>query len=97
MACTPADILHAGLQSLARLGARVTGIDLSEESIGAAKAHAQADPQLQGQLKYRACSAAQMLDESECRLPSNLLCTAFIQPISDGLQTAYYALLLIWG
>ena len=54
-----------GLQPLARLGATVTGIDLSEESVGAAAAHAQADPQLSALLKYRTCSADDVLREGQ--------------------------------
>lgn len=51
------------LQSLARLGATVTGIDLSKDSIGAATAHSQADPQLKELLQYRACSAEDLLEQ----------------------------------
>ena len=43
----------AGLQALARLGATVTGIDPSRESIGVATAHANLQPKLASLLEYR--------------------------------------------
>ncbi|KAK9792662.1 hypothetical protein WJX73_001747 [Symbiochloris irregularis] len=52
-------------ESLARLGADVTGIDLSKESIGAAKAHAAADPGLKSSIQYRHCSAEEVLHEGK--------------------------------
>jgi len=44
-------------EPLARMGARVTGIDLSDESVGAAAAHAAADPLIASRVRYRRAPA----------------------------------------
>lgn len=48
-------------ESLARLGASVTGIDISEENIRVAKSHGEADPWISGRLDYRCISAEELL------------------------------------
>jgi SAM-dependent methyltransferase len=51
------------LQSLARLGAQVTGIDASPENIQMATLHASTDPLLPSQPMYRAITAESLLEE----------------------------------
>jgi polyprenyldihydroxybenzoate methyltransferase/3-demethylubiquinol 3-O-methyltransferase len=51
-------------EPLARMGAQVTGIDLSPESVGAAAAHAAADPLVAARVTYR-CAPAEALAASE--------------------------------
>lgn len=46
-------------QSLARLGAEVTGIDPSHENVAVASAHAQGDPLTRG-ITYEAATAEEM-------------------------------------
>ena len=48
------------LQSLARLGGSVTGIDASREAICAAQLHMQADSSLQQRLQYRQGTAEEL-------------------------------------
>lgn len=48
------------LQSLARLGGAVTGVDASREAIGAAKMHAQGDESLHSLLDYRQGTAEEL-------------------------------------
>jgi hypothetical protein len=60
-------------EALARLGADVTGADASAESIGVARAHAAADPELA--VAYRAATAEQLVAES-ARARSSPSCTA---------------------
>lgn len=50
-------------ESLARMGAHVTGIDVNEEGVATAQAHAQLDPALAGRLEYRAAAAEQLVAE----------------------------------
>jgi len=50
-------------ESLARMGASVTGIDLAQQSVEIATEHAARDPSLAGHLTYRAASAEQLLAE----------------------------------
>ena len=49
------------LQSLARLGGSVTGIDASREAICAAQLHMQADSSLQQRLQYQQGTADELL------------------------------------
>jgi 2-polyprenyl-3-methyl-5-hydroxy-6-metoxy-1,4-benzoquinol methylase len=48
------------MQSLARLGGSVTGVDASREAIGAAQMHKQADASLGQNLQYREGTAEQL-------------------------------------
>ncbi len=50
-------------ESLARMGAHVTGIDVNEGGIATAEAHARLDPALAGRLMYRAAAAEQLVAE----------------------------------
>ena len=47
-------------EPLARLGASVLGVDLSAESVGAAAAHAAADPAVAARVEYRRASAEEL-------------------------------------
>lgn len=51
-------------ESLARLGARVTGIDLSSEGVGAAAAHAAADPLVASRVRYLRASAEELASDA---------------------------------
>lgn len=53
-------------ESLARMGAHVTGIDVNEGGIATAQAHAALDPDLAGCLHYRTASAEQLVAAGEC-------------------------------
>jgi SAM-dependent methyltransferase len=50
-------------ESLARMGAHVTGVDVNEGGIATAVAHAARDPDLAGRLHYRAATAEQLVEE----------------------------------
>lgn len=50
-------------ESLARMGAHVTGIDVNEGGIATAQAHAELDPALAGRLHYRTAAAEQLVAE----------------------------------
>ena len=52
-------------EALARMGAHVTGIDVNEGGLDAARAHAQLDPDLAGRLQYRAATAEQLAAAGE--------------------------------
>ena len=58
----PATSCHA-LQSLARMGAHVTGIDVAAASVAIAERHAQDDPWIASRVTYREASAEQLVDE----------------------------------
>jgi Methyltransferase domain len=51
------------LQSLARMGAHVTGIDVAAASVAIAERHAQDDPWIASRVTYREASAEQLVDE----------------------------------
>ena len=51
------------MQSLARLGAEVTGIDPSHENVGVATLHSQADARLAERLQYRQGTAEALVAE----------------------------------
>lgn len=53
------------LQPLARLGAVVLGIDPVEDSIGMARLHSSYDPDVRGQVRYRACTLEELSAEEE--------------------------------
>ena len=53
------------LQSLARMGAVVIGIDLAQKSVDVATQHATGDPSISGRLTYRTASAEQLLAEGD--------------------------------
>ena len=55
-------MLHA-MQSLARMGARVTGIDLSSASVDLARQHAQQDPQIAQNVTYQAISTDRLAEQ----------------------------------
>ena len=50
-------------QSLARMGASVTGIDAAPEGTGAAAAHAARDPLVESRTSFRAATAEQLVEE----------------------------------
>lgn len=50
-------------QSLARMGASVTGIDAAPEGTGAAAAHAARDPLVAARTSFRAATAEQLVAE----------------------------------
>ena len=52
-------------ESLARMGAQVTGVDVNEGGIATAVAHAARDPDLAGRLHYRAATAEQLVEEGQ--------------------------------
>ncbi|PRW18354.1 ubiquinone biosynthesis O- mitochondrial [Chlorella sorokiniana] len=52
-------------EALARMGAHVTGIDVNEGGLEAARAHARLDPDLAGRLQYRATTAEQLAAAGE--------------------------------
>ncbi|GMH34215.1 hypothetical protein BSKO_02049 [Bryopsis sp. KO-2023] len=52
-------------ESVARMGAKVTGIDAVEESIEVAKAHAQHDPELASRLQYDKVSAESLAQKDK--------------------------------
>lgn len=52
-------------EALARMGAHVTGIDVNEGGLEAARAHAGLDPDLAGRLLYRAATAEQLAAAGE--------------------------------
>lgn len=52
-------------EALARMGAHVTGIDVNEGGLEAARAHARLDPDLAGRLDYRAATAEQLAAAGE--------------------------------
>lgn len=54
------------LQSLARMGAAVIGIDLAQKSVDVATQHAKGDTSISGRLTYRTASAEQLLAEGDC-------------------------------
>ena len=84
----------------------MTGIDLSERTIGAAQAHLSADPQLQEHVKYRACSADSLVNDGEhtatvlvaacmhSRQPDAAICHC-ARPIKRGCRLTLVG--LIWG
>lgn len=51
------------MQSLARMGAHVTGIDVAAASVAIAERHAQEDPWIASRVTYREASAEQLVDE----------------------------------
>ena len=53
----------SALQSLARMGAHVTGIDVAAASVAIAERHAQDDPWIASRVTYREASAEQLVDE----------------------------------
>ncbi|KAL4853457.1 Ubiquinone biosynthesis O-methyltransferase [Chlorella vulgaris] len=53
-------------ESLARMGAHVTGIDVNQGGIATATAHAALDPDLHARLTYRTASAEQLVAAGEC-------------------------------
>ena len=55
--------MRARVQSLARMGASVTGIDAAPESTGAAAAHACRDPLVAGRTMFRATTAEELAAE----------------------------------
>ena len=70
--CMRMDGTDSALQGLARLGANVTGIDPSRESVGVATAHANLQPHLASQLEYRHTDVETLQAEGELsttRLP----------------------------
>ena len=65
------DVLDVGCgggilsEALARLGARVTGVDAAAANVAAAELHAELDPAaFAGRLRYRCCTAEQLADEA---------------------------------
>jgi hypothetical protein len=62
VACWYSEMLSA-VQSLARMGARVTGIDVAAASVAIAERHAQDDPWIASRVAYREASAEQLVDE----------------------------------
>lgn len=52
-------------ESLARMGAHVTGVDVNEGGLATAEAHAALDPGLAGRLTYRAATAEQLAAAGE--------------------------------
>lgn len=52
-------------ESLARMGAHVTGVDVNEEGLATAAAHGARDPDLAGRLEYRAVTAEQLAAAGE--------------------------------
>lgn len=52
-------------ESLARMGAHVTGVDVNEAGLATAEAHAALDPGLAGRLTYRAATAEQLAAAGE--------------------------------
>lgn len=50
-------------EALARLGARVVGIDAAREGVLAARAHAALDPRVRARVQYRAATAERLLAE----------------------------------
>lgn len=52
-------------ESLARMGAHVTGVDVSQGGLATAEAHARLDPALAGRLDYRAATVEQLAADGE--------------------------------
>lgn len=65
------------LQSLARLGGHVTGVDASQEASKVATLHAQSDPGISDSVRYRVGTAEQLADEG-MYLPMTLPLLAYI-------------------
>lgn len=57
--------MHLWMQSLARMGAEVTGIDIAQRNVDIASAHAAGDPVIAERVSYRATSAEQLVEEGE--------------------------------
>lgn len=55
--------LFLALQSLARLGASVLGLDATPQNVVEALRHSGADPSLRDRVQYRATTAEQLLEE----------------------------------
>lgn len=51
------------MQSLARMGAQVTGIDIAQRSVDIAQRHAQDDPAIAARVAYRAAAAEELVAE----------------------------------
>ena len=54
--------VHMFLQPLARLGARVCGVDASKEAIESARWHSSLDPDLRRNITYTCCAVEDMVD-----------------------------------
>ena len=62
--------LSGHVQSLARMGGSVTGIDAARESTGVAAAHASRDPRVAARTAFRAATAEQLASEGNESKPN---------------------------
>lgn len=65
-ASTPLTCRCHSVESLARLGSNVLGVDAVARSVDVARAHAARDPLVAARAQFRACTAEQLVAEGKC-------------------------------